>query len=163
MFTLNGNDKWFDALPHLIDEYNRRKHRTISMRPVDVTSDIAKKLLDPAYSAIKIVAPAKFRVGDKVRVSKFKMIFEKGYTPNWTTEVFTIVKMQQINPTTNLLENYRGEAIAGVFYEHELYRATHPNVCLVEKVLCKKGDKVYVKWLEFDGSHNSWIDKNSIV
>ncbi|XP_070528292.1 uncharacterized protein [Cardiocondyla obscurior] len=163
MFTLNGNYEWFDALPRLVDEYNRRKHRTIGMRPVDVTPEIAKKLLGTVYSAIKIAAPAKFRVGNKVRVSKFKMIFEKGYTPNWTTEVFTIVKVQQTNPATYLLEDYRGEAISGAFYEHELRRATHSDVYLVEKVLRKKGDKVYVKWLGFDGSHNSWIDKNSIV
>ena len=79
-------------------------------------------------------------------MSKYKTIFEKGYTPNWTTEMFTIVNnIQHINPVTYLLEDYRGKFVAGAFYEHELHRATNPDVYLVEKVLRRKGDKVYVK------------------
>ena len=65
-----------------MSDYNARKHRTIGMRPSDVTSAIAEKLLGTVYSAIKIAGPAKFKVGDSVRVSKYKTIFEKGYTPN---------------------------------------------------------------------------------
>ena len=90
-------------------------------------------------------------------------IFEKGYTSNWTTEVFTIVKVQRTNPVTYLLEDYCGKSVAGAFYEYELHRATHPDVYLVEKVLRRKGDKVYVKWLGFDESHNSWIHKNNVI
>ncbi|XP_011060772.1 PREDICTED: uncharacterized protein LOC105149798 [Acromyrmex echinatior] len=153
MFTLNY--KWIDKLPRLVSDYNARKHRTIGMRPTNVTPAIAERLLDPVYSVIKIAGPAKFKVGDSVRVSKYKTVFEKGYTPNWTTEVFTIVKVQRINPVTYLLENYRGKSVAGEFYEHEFHRTTHPDVYLVEKVLRRKGDKVHVKWLGFDGSHNS--------
>ncbi|XP_018355591.1 PREDICTED: uncharacterized protein LOC108756345 [Trachymyrmex septentrionalis] len=163
MFTLNGNYKWVDELSRLVSDYNARKHRTIGMRPADVTSAIAERLLDTVYSAIKIAGPAKFKVGDSVRVSKYKMIFEKGYTPNWTTEVFTIVKVQRINPVTYLLKDYRGKSVAGAFYEHELHRATHSDMYLVEKVLRRKGDEMYVKWLGFDGSHNSWIRKNNVI
>jgi len=54
MFTLNGNYKWVDALPRLVSDYNTRVHRTISMRPVDVTPAIAERLLSTVYSAIKI-------------------------------------------------------------------------------------------------------------
>ncbi|XP_011061740.1 PREDICTED: uncharacterized protein LOC105150400 [Acromyrmex echinatior] len=121
------------------------------MRPADITAAIAERLLDMAYSVIKIAGPAKFKVGNSVRVSKYETIFEKSYTSNWTTEVFTIVKMQRIY----LLEDYRGKFVADVFYEHELHHATHPDVYLVEKVLRRKGDKVYVKRLGFDGLHNS--------
>ena len=89
----------------LVSDYNARKHRTIGMRPADVTPAIAERLLD-TYSVIKIAGPSKFKVGDSVRVSKYKTIFEKGYTPNWTTEVFTIIKIQRTNPVTYLLEDY---------------------------------------------------------
>lgn len=99
MFTLNGNYKWIDELSRLVEEYNTQKHRTIGMRPVDVTPAITDKLLNTVYSNVKI-APAKFKIGDSVRVSKFKTLFEKGYTPNWTTEVFEIVKIQKTNPVT---------------------------------------------------------------
>ena len=63
MFTLNGNYKWIDE-PHLVSDYNTRKHRTVDMRPTDVTPAIAERLLDTVYSVIKIAGPAKFKVGD---------------------------------------------------------------------------------------------------
>jgi len=66
------------------------------------------------YSAIKIAGPAKCKVGDSVRVSKYKTVFEKGYTPNCTTEMFKIVKVQRTNSVTYLFEDYRGKSIAGV-------------------------------------------------
>ena len=162
MFTLNGTYKWIDALSRLV-EYNARKHRTINMRPIDVTPTIADRLLNTVYNSIKIAAPAKFKVGDLVRVSKYKKLFEKGYTPNWTTEVFKIVKVQHTNPVTYLLEDYRKKSIAGAFYEHELHRANYPDVYLVEKVLRRRGDEVYVKWLGFDNSHNSWVHKDHVI
>ncbi|XP_029666089.1 uncharacterized protein LOC115237291 [Formica exsecta] len=132
------------------------------MRSVDVTPAIAERLLATVYSPIKIAGPAKFKVGDPVRVSKYKTIFEKSYTSNWTTEMFKIVKAQRTNPVIYLLEDYRGKSIAGAFYEYELRRATYPDVYLVEKVLRRRGDED-VKWLGFDGSHNSWIHKGNVV
>jgi len=77
--------------------------------------------------------------------------------------VFKIVKEQRTNSVTYLLEDYRGKSIAGAFYEYELHRATHPDIYLVEKILRKKGTKVYVKWLGFDGSYNSWIHKDNAL
>ncbi|XP_011638050.1 uncharacterized protein LOC105427812 [Pogonomyrmex barbatus] len=112
------------------------------MRPVDVTPTIAKRLLSTVYSHLKIAAPARFKVNDSVRVSKFKTIFEKEYTPNWTTEIFRIAKVQRTNPVTYLLKDYRKEPIAGGFYEHELLRVSNPDIYLVEKVLRRKNDRV---------------------
>ncbi|XP_024891526.1 uncharacterized protein LOC112467234 [Temnothorax curvispinosus] len=109
------------------------------MRPIDVTPAIADKLLTTVYSHVKIAAPARFKVGDSVRVSKFKTIFEKGYTPNWTTKVFRIVKVQKINPVTYLLEDSCGKPVAGGFYEYELHRVANPDVYLVEKFCAKEG------------------------
>ncbi|XP_067216886.1 uncharacterized protein [Linepithema humile] len=162
-FTLAGSYKWIDDLPRLVSEYNGRKHRTIGMRPIDVTPEIAKGLLSTVYSRIKIAAPAKFRVGDPVSVSKFKTVFEKGYTPNWSTEVFKIAAVQRTNPVTYLIKDYRGDPVAGGFYEHELLKTAQPDVYLVEKVLRRKDDKVFVKWLGFDNSHNSWINKDDVL
>ena len=91
-------------------------------------------------------------------MSTYKTIFEKGYTPNWTTEVFTIVKVQRTNPVTYLLEDYCGKSVAGAFYEYELHRATHPDLYLVKSV-AQEGHKVCIKWLRFNGSHNSYTQK----
>ncbi|KAL6417036.1 hypothetical protein ACFW04_014744 [Cataglyphis niger] len=135
------------------------------MRSVDVTPAIAGRFLATVYNAIKITDPAKFKIGDSIRVirSKYKTIFEKSYTPNWTAEVFKIVKVQRINPVTYLLEDYRGKSIAGAFYEYELRRANYLDVYLVEKVLHRRNDKVYVKWLRFNRSDISWIHKDNVI
>jgi len=108
------------------------------MRSIDVIPALAEKLLAIVYNHIKIAGPAKFKVGDSVRVSKYKTIFEKDYTLNWTIAVFKIIKVQRINPVTYLLENYCGKSITEAFYEYELYRATHPDIYSVEKVLAQE-------------------------
>jgi len=136
-FTLNGTYKWLDALPRLVSEYNARKHRTIGMRPIDVTPARASRLLSTVYSRSKIAAPGKFRPNDPVRVSKYKTLFEKGYTPNWTAEVFRVAEVRRTNPVTYLLTDSRGEPIAGGFYEHELQRISDPDVYLVESAATK--------------------------
>jgi len=100
MFTFNGNYKWINWLPRLLSNYNTRKDRTIGMRSVDITPAVVERLLATVYNAIKIAGPAKFKVGDSVRMNKYKTVLEKDYTPNWTTEVFKIVKVQRTNPVT---------------------------------------------------------------
>ncbi|XP_029679905.1 uncharacterized protein LOC115245635 [Formica exsecta] len=112
------------------------------MRPVDVTPAIADKLLNTVYSNIKIAAPAKFKVADPVRVSKFKTIFEKSFTPNWT-EIFRTIKIQRTNPVTYLLKKDScGEPFAGGFYEHELLHVDDlisSTTCISWKRCCVEG------------------------
>ena len=86
-FTHNGNYKWIDLLSCFVSKYNARKHRTIDMRLIDVTPTIVNKLLNIVYSSVTL---PRFKADDSIRVSKFKIIFKKGYTPNWTMEVFRI-------------------------------------------------------------------------
>jgi len=84
--------------------------------------------------------------------------------PNWTTEVFRIVKIQKTNPVTYLLEDYRGKPVAEEFYEYKLHRVANPDVYLVEKMLRKNGNDIYVKWLGFNNSHNSWtMHKDNVL
>ena len=156
-FSMQGNYKWLDILKPLVDKYNDTKHSTIKMKPNQVNRKNEKKLLKTVYSRIKIFNGAKFKMGDNVRISKNRHIFEKGYTPNWTTEVFSIRKVQITNPVTYLLEDYQQQPVKGGFYEYELQKVKYPDIYLVEKVLRRKGEKVYVKWLGFPSQHNSWI------
>ena len=95
-------------------------------------------------------------MNDYVRPSKYRSQFAKGYTPCWTTEIFRITHVRKTKPITYLLSDLSGNSIQGGFYEEEIQRVKHPDVYLVEKVLQRKGDKVLVKWLGFDSSHNSW-------
>lgn len=162
-FSNRGTYKWIDIYKSLITEYNKRRHGTIKMAPINVTHNNEKHLLNTVYSHLKIFKPSGFKVGDYVRISKYKHIFEKGYTPNWTTEIFKIRSVQNTYPVTFLLEDYQGHEIQGGFYKEEIQRTRFPNTFLVEKVLKTKGDKAYVKWLGFSSQHNSWINKSEIL
>ena len=133
------------------------------MKPIDVTKDKEELLLKTVYSHIKIAGPRKFNVGDVVRISKQKSVFTKGYTPNWSTELFKIKEVKISNPATYILEDSLGAPIAGRFYAEELQRAKHEDVYLVEKVLRRKGDKVYVRWLGLGKNHDSWIHKSNVL
>lgn len=160
-FTLQGSYKWINILPDLMISYNNTKHQKIKMKPKDVCVKNEKQLLHSIYITPHRVKRlvGKFKIGDKVRVSKYKHIFEKGYTPNWTTEIFTIKTAKNTNPPTYKLVDYQDQPIDGGFYEEELSKVQYPDGYLVEKVLRKRRDQLYVKWLGFDNSHNSWINK----
>lgn len=162
LFSLNGNYKWIDVLQDLIDKYNNTVHRTIKMKPVDVNKTNEKKLLSSVYRKIKTFPLPKFKVGDKVRISKYKHLFEKGYTPNYTTEIFEIEKVKITDPVTYILKDYQGQTIRGSFYEQELLKVRNPDMYLIQKILRRKGNKLFVKWLGFSNKHNSWIDKSDV-
>lgn len=160
-FSLKGSYKWTADLQTLLNKYNNKIHRTIRMTPSSVTRANADKLLNGPYNNIKLKARAKFKVNDYVRISKYKSTFAKGYTGNWSTEIFQIDKVQNTNPVTYLLRDSNQSPIKGSFYELELQSVKYPDVYLVEKVLQRRGNKVYVKWLGIN--EKSWIDKNNIV
>ena len=157
-FTIKGNQNWTRDLQTIVSRYNDTVHRTIGMKPKEVTLKHEKQLLRSVYRETKQVGRSRFNVGDRVRVSKYKHLFEKGYTPNWTTETFTIDRKQATNPRTYLLRDDDGRPIKGGFYEQELQKTKYPGVFLVERVLRRKGGRELVKWLGFDATHNSWID-----
>ena len=104
----------------------------------------------------------KFKAGDHVRISKYKNIFAKIYTSNWPEEVFVISKIKNTVPWTYVISDLNGEEIVGTFYEKELQKANQGKF-RIEKVIKRKGDKLYVKWKGHDNSFNSWIDKKDIV
>lgn len=163
-FSARGSYRWIQLLPLATKSYNNTKHRTIGMKPIDVKEDTKIK----AYDQIKVVPRKfKFRLGDVVRISKYKSLFDKGYTPSWSTELFKIVKVNITNPPTYLLESTDGQPIKGCFYEAELQKTKSPNVYLVEKVLRSRkinnNIQLFVKWLGFPNQFNSWINKRDIV
>lgn len=164
-FSNQGNYKWYTILPVIIEKYNKTHHRTTGYRPVDINSKNEKEILLKAFTFKKTFdfKHTKFKENDFIRISKRREAFDKGYTPNWSTEIFQIRKVQLTNPTTYLLKDNKNENIEGAFYEEELQKVKNPDVYLVEKILRRKGNKVFVKWLGFDKSHNSWISKNDVL
>jgi len=139
------------AYKTLIAKYNNTYHKTVLMAPSDVYVLNEELLLDTVYNHLKITHKPKFKVDDYVRISKYKHVFEKGYTPNWTTEIFQIKRIQNTNPITYILKDYQENDIKGGFYEF-------PDTYLVEKVITSRNGRAFVKWLGFSSEHNSWID-----
>lgn len=166
LFSFNGSYKWLHILPSVIDDYNNTKHRTIGLKPIEVNESNANNLRDTVYKnrlRMNTSTDAKYQVNDFVRISKYKSIFEKGYTPNWSTEIFKIYKVQLTSPLTYLLEDMQQNKIKGCFYEQEIQKVKFPDVYLVEKILKFRKNEVFVKWLGFDSSYNSWINKNDLI
>ena len=103
----------------------------------------------------------KFKVGDHVRISKYKNIFAKDYTPNWSEEIFVIKETKNTVSWTYVINDLNGEEIIGTFYERELQN-TNQEEFRTEKVIKKKGNKLCVKWKGYDNSFDSWIDKKDL-
>ncbi|XP_065639454.1 uncharacterized protein LOC136072232 [Hydra vulgaris] len=103
----------------------------------------------------------KFTIGDKVRIIKKKELFEKGYTPRWTEEVFTVSQIQYTDPPPYKITDYNGEEIQGTFYEQELQKANQ-EIFRIEKVIKKQGNKSFVKWYGYPDTFNSWVNNTEL-
>lgn len=151
------------------------------MSPNEVNSENEQHLLDTVYNYKREMTSstvgaargprrrtARFKVGDHVRISKYRKLFDKAYTPNWTTEIFRIRKVQyHTNPITYLLKDYRGDDISGVFYVEELQAVKYPNHYLAEEIIeegkGKEKGKVLVKWFGMGPEHNTWEFKRNLL
>ena len=138
-----------DKLDGIVKEYNNKYHASIKMKPDDVKDnrniDFKKEIIDK---------DPKFKVGDQVRISKYKNIFAKGYMPNWSEEIFVIKKIKSTVPWTYVINDVNGEEIIGTFYGKELH-STNQQEFRIQKVIKRKGDKLYVKWKGYNNSFNS--------
>ena len=117
-FTSVSKNIYIDRLDDIVDQYNNTYHSTIKMKPVDVNSNT---YIDSGKEIINNKDP-NFKVGDNVRISKYKNIFAKGYTPNWSEEVFLIKKVKNSVSWTYVISDLKGEDVVGTFYEKELQK-----------------------------------------
>ena len=125
-FTVKGKTQYLDILPKILKQYNNTKHSSIKMTPEEASRQENESIvyfnlygdMKPSSSRPKV------KVSDKVRISKYKRnTFDKGYTPNWTEEIFTVYKIQYTNPITYRIKDLNTEEIRGSFYEPELLKA----------------------------------------
>ena len=155
--TAISKNVYFDVLEDIVNKYNNTIHRTIKVKPIEVTDDSLAE-----YNEESNKRNPKFKVGDHVRISKYKNVFAKGCAPNWSEEYFVIKKVKNTVPWTYVINDLNNEEIIGSFYEKELQK-TNQKEFRIEKILKRKGDKFYVKWKGYDHSFNSWINKKDIV
>ena len=142
--TAVSKNFYFNVLDDIVNKYNNTVHTAIKMKRIDATSDSYAK-----YNEDFNERDPKFKVGDHARISKYKNIFAKGYTQNWSEEVLITSKIKNTVPWTYVISDSNDEKIAGSFYEKEWQRFSQEKF-RIEKVIKKKVDKLYVKWKGYD-------------
>ena len=114
--TAAGKNVYYDVLDDAVNKCNNTKHSTTKMKPIDVNNN--KRVYIDEHNE----KDSRFKVGDRVRISKFKNIFAKGYTPNWSSEIFIVDKINDTVPYTYNLKDLNDEEIIGSFYDKELQK-----------------------------------------
>ena len=167
-FTANNTYKYLDILPALVDKYNNTYHHSIKCTPKEAREPKNYiHVLQALYgNTSKLAKNPKFHTGDRVRIMKKKKMFEKGFTPNWTEELFTIAKVKKTKPPTYTIKYVKGEEIHGTFYQPELQK-TKQTIYRIEKILKRRTTKggrkeAYVKWKGYSNNFNSWIPTSDL-
>ena len=164
-FTDYNTNKYIDVLPELVEDYNNTVHSSTKLTPTDASKEenelkVWSNLYPDRYKTSRL--NPKFSVGDKVRITKKKTVFEKGYTTRWTEEIFTIKEIRETNPLTYKLEDLQGEEIEGTFYEPELQK-TEQQIYRIEKIIKKEKGRSFVKWKGYPDKFNSWVDNKDLI
>ena len=161
---MQNNTVYIDILPKILTSYNNSKNRSIGMTPNQARKPenygkVYWNLYGDGWmreSSVSVAQTA-FKIGDTVRISKYKRkTFDKGYTPNWTEEVFTIDEIRPTDPITYKIKDLNGEEIKGTFYREELQK-TDQTIFRIERVIRKTKDKALVKWKGYPDQFNSWV------
>ena len=103
MTTVSKN-VYFDVLDDIVNKYNNTVHRTIKMKPIDITPDSYAE-----YNEDFNKKYPNFKVDDHVRISKYNNIFAEGYPPNSSEEVFVVSKIKNTVPWTYVVSDLNGQ------------------------------------------------------
>ena len=170
-FTYKQTHKWVDILPKFLENYNNTVHSSIKMKPKDVTlqNDHQAWLALYGHEMAASGARPKFSIGERVRITKYKGTFKKGYLPNWTEEQFEVSSIIYSVPPVYRIKDLNGEEILGTFYEDELQKVggSSDELFRVEQILKTKkvkGRRYYlIKWKGYPDSFNSWEPEENVT
>ena len=168
MFSANNNTVYWDKLDKLVDDYSYTYHSSIEMTPTEASlKENENKVFANLYDDLIYLKPKKpkFSIGDKVRISKYKRrVFDKGYTPNRTEELFVVDHIMMTKPVTYRIVDLLGEKVEGSFYEKELQKAKQQTF-RIEKVVRRddKKKRALVKWKGYLDKFNSWVSFKDLV
>jgi ribulose bisphosphate carboxylase small subunit len=168
-FTAENTRNWIDMLDKLMSQYNNCYHTTIRMKPIDAAlKENESEVWDNVYnnaSRNSKISSVKFKLGDTVRISRIKGLFEKGYLPNWSEALYKIHEIKSSKPVTYVIKDTNDEIISGSFYNEELQKSEQ-EIFRIEKVLRKKKIKGiqhgFVKWIGYNNTFNQWIPMTDI-
>lgn len=170
-FTHKNTNRYVDILQDLVHSYNHSFHSSIKMRPCDVNSTNIMQVWRNLYTKnkSKSASVSIFNVGDYVRITKYKHIFQKGYETNWSDEIFVISSIIYKKPwVLYTLKDLNDEVISGTFYEKELQRVSYDprSTYKIDKILDYRYSGVrreaLVKWKGYPNTFNSWISVKNI-
>lgn len=167
-FTANNTTRYIDILPDLIDSYNNTYNSSIKMTPNSVNDENTSKVWHTLYGEYNKPLKPKLAIGDSVRISKNSRLFTKGYTTNWSEELFTVSHVLRTIPVTYRIKEYSGDLISGTFYELELQKSQkEKDIFEIEQIIDTRlfrGQKQsLVKWKGYPSSYNEWkYDKEFI-
>ena len=143
-----------------MEQYNHTVHSSIQEKPAHVTPENEYLIWNRLYrKRLRKRARPKLRVGDKVQLNEKQRVFDKGYLPGWTEEVFLVQGIASTRPVvTYTLTEWNEKPIKGTFYEQDVQKVVLPDEALfrVEKVLKRKGNQVFVAWKGWPKEYNSW-------
>jgi hypothetical protein len=166
--ALRASYRYVDKLDEILNIYNNKKHRTIGVTPNKAATKKSEKILQQTVykNERPFVKNPRFKVGQFVRVSKYKNPFDKGYFSNYSSAIYKIHSVNRKFPNSYRLSDYYGKNILlGSFYDQELLPTKHPDLFLVEKILQKKKvngvDMVLIKWSGYD--EPTWEKKSNIL
>lgn len=172
-FTAKNTYTYVDILQELVSAYNNSYHRSIKCKPIEVTTENSKLIWKNLYGDIDFSPPVKydFEIGDIVRISKNKGLFEKGYLPNFSEELFRVIKRIPRQPSVYKLEALDSEPILGVFYKEEVQKVGKDlKTCTfqIEKVLRKRRKsnntvELLVRWKGYGPQFDSWVQEIDLV
>ena len=133
--TSISKNVYIDKLDDIVNKCNNKYHRTIKIKPIDVKDNTSINIGNEVNDN-----DPKFKVGDHIRISKYKTIFTKGYTPNWSEGIFVIKEIKNTVPWTYVINDLNGDEIIEIFYEKKLEKINQQEF-RIEKVIRKKGNK----------------------
>ena len=163
-FTHKNTLTFLDVLNDFVESYNNSYHRAIKMTPNEaLNSKNTATVWNNLNPISPLTRPPKFKKGDTVRISKTRQIFKKGYLPSWSEEIFTISKQMHTEPYTYKLIDWNREELKGSFYEYELQIfSKQDEYHVIEKVLKKRKNKIFVKWRGYPDKFNSWVSDKDV-
>lgn len=169
-FTARGTHRWIDILQDLINGYNNTKHTSIGYAPNEVNTSNENKVRKKLFPKIKKErqhTKAVFKIGDSVRITRQKSVFQKGYDQSFSYEVFEVSKIKNTYPVTYGIKDYKGLEIQGSFYKNELQQVDKSNnIWPIEKIVQtrrRQGRTEYlVKFLGYPEEANTWIPQSEL-
>lgn len=167
----SNSNRYVDVLQDVISSYNNSMHRAHEMTPNNVNYTNQEEVWQRLYNQkdyTSYYSKHKFKIDDKVRISKYSTVFAKGYLPLWSEEIFIISKVHKTSPPVYSLKDEASDELEGTWYEPELQKVdVKYETYKIESILGQRkinGKTQYlVRWVGYPPSFDSYVNKNDLL